>query len=438
MKIETDILRICILSFLILYQTECQDNWVQEQKINGYYKNSYFGTSTVLFENNLVVGAENENNSRGAVYLFVKNGLDYIFQQKINCYAPPASINQFFGFALDLQNSTLVVGAYGENSFQGAIYIFVWNGNTWILQDRFNDTLDDISSKQYYGYAIALYAPFLVVGAPVANGKGAVFIYEQIGNSWSLASILFPNIYQTFGSSVSVNGNYLAVGAPWDLDNIGKVVVYYYNGINWTQQAKLTSNDRELNDAFGIYLENTPNILLVGVPYDTVSNNVNQGSVYVFNRTDSSNWTYVQTVVASDGNAGDSFGFYFDLYQNTMIVGSFLSKVSNQSNSGSAYIYKQVGASWFEVEKLQSSDLVSGDEFGYSVSIFGNTIVSTSYSEKAEGLLNSGAAYVFLNLPESTTMFTLQTTNPITVSASSKLQSSVFLFIIFYLFLFYF
>ena len=59
----------------------------------------------------------------------------------------------------------------------------------------------------------------------------------------------------TFGLSVAIDGNTIAVGAFKDsIGNTllqGSVYIFVRNGSEWTQQAKLLASDGEENDVFG-------------------------------------------------------------------------------------------------------------------------------------------------------------------------------------------
>jgi hypothetical protein len=81
----------------------------------------------------------------------------------------------------------------------------------------------------------------------------------------------------------------------------------------------------------------------------------------------------------------------------TVVVGAHQDYPPAESSSGSAYIFgrDQGGAdAWGQVAKLTASDGASGDEFGISVSISGDTVVVGSPNDDDNGR-SSGSAYVF-------------------------------------------
>jgi uncharacterized protein (DUF2345 family) len=85
-----------------------------------------FGISIAINGDTVVVGAWNDNLSRGSTYLFVKPGMGWASgteSAKITASDRVASDNHF-GTSVDIDGDTVVVGAYGNNSMQGAAYVF--------------------------------------------------------------------------------------------------------------------------------------------------------------------------------------------------------------------------------------------------------------------------------------------------------------------------
>ena len=70
------------------------------------------------------------------------------------------------------------------------------------------------------------------------------------------------------------------------------------------------------------------------------------------------------------------------------------------SNSGSAYVFTRdtagdLTSGWTQVAKLTADDGAASDEFGYSVSIDGDTMVIGAFRTTTTKGVNSGSAYVF-------------------------------------------
>ena len=196
-----------------------------------------------------------------------------------------------------------------------------------------------------------------------------------------------------FGYSVAIDGEYALVGAYGDDDNgnySGSAYVFKRDGSSWTQQAKLVASDGAAGDYFGYSVAIDGEYSLVGA-YGDDDNGSTSGSAYVFKR-DGSSWTQQAKLVASDGAAGDYFGYSVALDGEYALMGAFLDD-DKGSKSGSAYVFKRDGSSWTQQAKLVASDGAVDDYFGYSVAIDGEYALVGAYRDDDKGT-NSGSAYV--------------------------------------------
>ena len=120
------------------------------------------------------------------------------------------------------------------------------------------------------------------------------------------------------------------------------------------------------------------------------------GAAYIFTRSGST-WSQQQKIQASDAQQADYFGYSVSISGdgNTAIVGAY-QEDTGATNAGSAYIFTRSGSTWSQQQKIQSSDIQSGDNFGFSVSISGegNTAIMGARLEDAAAT-NAGAAYIF-------------------------------------------
>jgi uncharacterized protein YdbL (DUF1318 family) len=133
------------------------------------------------------------------------------------------------------------------------------------------------------------------------------------------------------------------------------------------QSAKLTASDGAASDQFGNNVAISGDTILVGVDSDNIGANSDQGSD-IF-RVLVSNWTQEAQKVASDGAANDQFGYNVSISGDTAIVGSNLDDVGANANQGSAYIFVRNGTAWIEQQKLTASDGAAADNFGRTVAI---------------------------------------------------------------------
>jgi len=97
----------------------------------------------------------------------------------------------------------------------------------------------------------------------------------------------------------------------------------------------------------------------------------------------------VAKLLASDGASNDDFGVSVSVWGNTAVIGAE-GDDDNGSYSGSAYIFRFDGSNWIEETKLLASDGEADDRFGCSVSISGHLVIIG-----ARGSDSNGSAYIF-------------------------------------------
>jgi len=195
----------------------------------------------------------------------------------------------------------------------------------------------------------------------------------------------------SFGYSVSIDGETALIGACYDDGSKGSVYVFTRSGTTWSEQTKLFASDGISGDLFGYSVSLSGNTALIGMPWDD-DNMAQSGSAYVFVRS-GDNWTQQQKLLPSDGAEGDYFGYSVSLSGNTALIGALL----HDENLGSAYVFTRTGTNWAEQQKLLGNDSMYGDEFGSSVSIDGDTALIGAYGDDG----TRGSAYVFIRNGDS-------------------------------------
>ncbi|MHC4416905.1 MAG: hypothetical protein ACYS0G_16685, partial [Planctomycetota bacterium] len=159
------------------------------------------------------------------------------------------------------------------------------------------------------------------------------------------------------------------------------------------ESAKLLADDGAAGDDFGASVAVSGTVAVVGAPEDDDAGS-SSGSVYVFS-FDGSTWTQQQKLTASDAGSGDDYGFSVAISGNTIVVGSPRDDTVAGSRAGSAYVYTFDGNSWGSEVHLFASDAGADDRFGYSVAIDGGTILVGAIQWDGT-VTNAGAGYVFV------------------------------------------
>lgn len=127
--------------------------------------------------------------------------------------------------------------------------------------------------------------------------------------------------------------------------------------------------------------------MVAGAPYDDDKGS-SSGSAYIFDRNydgSGDGWGYdrVKKITASDGAAGDCFGWSVDISGGVAVVGAY-GDDDKGSGSGSAYIFQKDAGGTNNggfVKKLLALDGAAGDAFGHAVSISGDRAVVGAYND---------------------------------------------------------
>ncbi len=190
----------------------------------------------------------------------------------------------------------------------------------------------------------------------------------------------------TFGEFVSISADVAVIGAHNDDDNgsgSGSAYIFRYDGMDWVEEAKLLPSDGAPDDYFGRSVAISGNTAVIGANGDD-DNGDRSGSAYVF-RYDGTTWFEEAKLLPADGTSGDRFGYAVALSGDAVVIGTL--------NDESAYVFRYDGSSWVEEDKLLPSD-PPATWFGEFVSISGDCVVIGAWCDDDNGAY-SGSAYVF-------------------------------------------
>lgn len=194
-----------------------------------------------------------------------------------------------------------------------------------------------------------------------------------------------------FGFSVGISGGVAIVGSFNDDDtaqNSGSAYIFRNPGSGtWSQLDKLNASDAALDDNFGTAVAISGNTAIVSAPFDD-----GRGSAYIFRDNGAGDWLQLDKLLANDGASGDQFGSSVAISGNTAVVGAYY----DNGKIGSAYVFRDNGAGdWMQIAKLTADDGAANDEFGNSVAVFGNTVLVGAHLDSNAGGGAAGAVYVF-------------------------------------------
>jgi hypothetical protein len=343
------------------------------------------------------------NAAQGAAIVFWHSGeLD----QQVTLTASDGATDDGFGYFVALDGDTAVVGAPGADvggvENMGAVYVFVRTGGAWVQQAKL--TPPDGQAKDGFGMPVAIDGDTLVASAPEFNvdgrtGQGVVYVFTRTGGVWSAPVKLTASDGaedDVFGYSASISGDTLVSGAPGrDVggnQSQGTEYVFVRSGGTWSQQAELTISDGSAGDAFGWSCDVDGDTLLVGAAGVAGV----RGSASVFARSGAT-WTRQVELRATGGHAGAMFGSSCAVSGDLFVVGSRLQTVGTNVAQGAAFVFRHVGDSWDPLE-LTASDGAAGDQFGWWVDAEDETVAVGAPMHAVDGAAAQGAAYLYTPL----------------------------------------
>ncbi|MEM0962275.1 MAG: hypothetical protein AAGK21_07065, partial [Bacteroidota bacterium] len=192
-----------------------------------------------------------------------------------------------------------------------------------------------------------------------------------------------------FGSSVAVDGDRLAVGAPQDnragVYYIGSVTLFDRTPAGWTETVTIVPQITAVQQ-FGISVALDGDRLAVGA----FTAMTNTGVVYVYDLV-AGNWTLSQMISASDGAQGDGFGYAVDLDGSRLVATS----AGADQAAGAAYVFDLVGSTWTETVKLSAGTPAPGEMMGLSVALEGSRVVVGAPGPFGQATQSPGQVHVF-------------------------------------------
>lgn len=270
----------------------------------------WFGGSVAVDEahETIVVGDLGYAAQRGAAFVYVADGTGWIKQQKLL----PSDPERFDGFgnAVAISGDTVVVGANGDDTSRGAAYVFVRDGDVWTQQTKL--VANDRASFDSFGAAVAIHGDTIVVGAwgndDGGSSSGSVYVFRRSGDVWSAPVKLLGGVGGTggaslfFGRSVAADGNRIAVGAPGDASGNGAAYVFVYSDDVWSLEQRVTASDGSSGDLLGRAVALEDDTLIVGAPGRQSS----RGGAYAYG-WDGLNW--LEHKILTDANGMDNHQF---------------------------------------------------------------------------------------------------------------------------------
>ncbi len=150
-------------------------SWNEEQQIlaSDGAPDDLFGSSLELEGPTLIVGASSASPD-GAAYVFRFDGSTFVEEQKLNS----SDTSRQFGFSVDIEGDTALVGANLTDGFVGAAYTFTFDGSTWSQSQRLSASGPGGGSLQVGADVAISGGRALVAASGEASSRGAAYIFD--------------------------------------------------------------------------------------------------------------------------------------------------------------------------------------------------------------------------------------------------------------------
>ena len=153
----------------------------------------------------------------------------------------------------------------------------------------------------------------------------------------------------------------------------------------------MTAVDATDGDRLGFSIGIDGNTIVVGTRDD--HSGPGSGSAYVFRRVGNV-WDQEAKLIASDPRAFANFGVSVAISGDNVLTGAYLHDTASGSSAGTAYLFQRSGNTWTQQRQFAASDGANGDRLGSSVGVSGAAVVAGANKDDDKGT-NSGSAYVF-------------------------------------------
>jgi hypothetical protein len=334
----------------------------------------------------------------------------------------------------NLKNSTESCGfgggSCGSNSpgkveITGAAYVFNKSGVQWNQGQKLDAS--DVSINGEYGYAVAVDATNIAVGAPFGlvgstERAGIAYVYSNSTASktpptWILnvtkhqgAELIAPagssgnKIGSAwFGFALAISGTHLAVGAP---------------RTQAQRQFQITPGISTSNS--GLAAAQNGSVSQGGAFYYTYKTSCSDGKG---GKIPALTWCAWEEVLPNDGLDNDNFGWGLTLSGTTLYVGAPQSKAHSiiSDSQGAVYVYASNGkGSLSETAKLIASDGQDKDNFAGAVTATGNVLILGAPAAKVGSNTKQGAVYF-----ETADNLAVSVKLPLVVSSGANFVSSI-------------
>jgi len=198
--------------------------WQLEAELNGpdALASNSFGKAVEIVGDTAAVADTNidePNTNPNVVFIYSRDNEQWSLTQQISPPDTPSAIGFGLALALDGDADTLVIGAYQDLGQLGSIYVYQRNGEQWVFEQKLTAS-EAFGPWAFLGVSVAINdAGDTIVGGAFDDFEagfeaGAAHVFRKDGNHWyEAAKLLPPEGNEDFGVTVSISGDVGVIGS---------------------------------------------------------------------------------------------------------------------------------------------------------------------------------------------------------------------------------
>ena len=314
-----------------------------------------------------------------------------------------------FGWSVSISGNQMAVGARSWNnstSDYGRVFIYALDAQgQWSLYATLNNPQP--TNYDYFGHSVSLSGDWLAVGAPYADINGNVYVGKthiytrNAGGQWNLATTLSEDLGGSgtyFGAAVSMSGDRLAV-LSWSGQIAscpgcieGTIHIYQRDSQGTWILSESFPNPSSTSGLGTAALTLSGDTLVVGHRYEYVGGLPDTGAAFIYECDPSGQWSHTATKYRPGILQGsDYFGWSVSVSGDLLAVSSIDNSL-NPSWSGTAHLYQRSATGqWNHLTSIPNPDPQDNDQFGSSLALSGHRLAVGAENDNS----GSGGAYIY-------------------------------------------
>jgi len=331
---------------------------------------------------------------------FAKAGKAYLYNidgDLITTYqSPNPNMLDYFSVCLDLSGDRVLIG---DSSDKGD---WIWVGKAYIFDTdgTLIKTLEAPTPSRgaYFGKIVRFGSNRIIISEtrgqtePMLAGK--VYLYDDEGTHLKTIYSPSPKSSAVFGQDVEDGDELFLVneigsrgtGGSGEIHLQGTVYGFDYDG---NHVLSLQAPEPEDHACFGNSMDISGDKIIIGEYYATVDDVYRAGRAYLYNI----DGEHLQTFESPSPDVGAQFGFAVSIDGNTVVIG----EPDADARAGKAYVF-DVDGTLLQTLTAPSPGPIA--IYGYSVKVEGDTIVVGEPFAEVDGELRAGMIHLYTNDPQ--------------------------------------